>query len=440
MRRKGNVRRVSESREGVERMIAWAVDSLIAVTLLMLVVLAVRRPVAQLFGAEWAYALWLLPLLRLILPPLPFAGGGILSVIPPDAAFIPAAGGSAASPPSSGGSGQWVPLLALWAGGAAAFIVWQLVSYRRFLAALGSGMRPAVLPSFGGIPVIESDAAVGPLAVGILKRRIVVPPLFEYRYTPAEQELALSHELVHHRRGDIVWNSAGLLVLALNWFNPVAYVAFRAFRADQELACDAAIARRSPDQRHDYASALIKSASRPGQIAACPLNSADQLKRRLKMMKTHGTSKIRRLSGAATLAALLVTALGLSAPGFAQEQEQQKDETAVQEVIIKRVGKDGKDVIINGKTLDELRAKCASGNREESDVTSGDEKNKLRTRVIICSDDKHADSAERREKLAEALDKARARLSNHESLSEKGRAQAAEALEREIARLRSQGR
>ena len=154
---------VANSRQGVERMIAWAIESLIAVTLLMLLVLAARSPVARLFGAEWAYALWLLPLLRLILPPLPFAGGGILFVIPPDAAFIPAVGESAASPSSLGGSGQWVPLLALWAGGAAAFIIWQLISYRNFLAGLGSSMRPAAIPTFGGIPVIESDAAVGRL-------------------------------------------------------------------------------------------------------------------------------------------------------------------------------------------------------------------------------------------------------------------------------------
>jgi beta-lactamase regulating signal transducer with metallopeptidase domain len=65
-------------------MIARAVESLIAVTLLMLLVLAVRRPVVSLFGAEWASALWLLPLLRLILTPLSFAGGGILCAIPRD--------------------------------------------------------------------------------------------------------------------------------------------------------------------------------------------------------------------------------------------------------------------------------------------------------------------------------------------------------------------
>ena len=155
------------------------------------------------------------------------------------------------------------------------------------------------------------------------------------------------------------------------------------------------------------------------------------------MMKTHRASKIRSLSGAATLAIFLATGLGLSAPGLAQEQEQQRKETATENVIIKRFGKDGQRV--NGKRLAELMAKCQSEPKAESDVSSGEGKDKFRTRVIICGD-KQATSAEDREKLAEALEKARAGLSEHDTLSEKGRAQAAEALEREIARLRSKDR
>ena len=89
----------------------------------------------------------------------------------------------------------------------------------------------------------------GPLALGVLDRRIVVPGRFLQRYNPGERRLALEHELVHHRRGDIWWNLAALLVLALNWFNPVAWLAFRAFRSDQELACDAAVARAAPIRR-----------------------------------------------------------------------------------------------------------------------------------------------------------------------------------------------
>ena len=157
-------------------------------------------------------------------------------------------------------------------------------------------------------------------------------------------------------------------------------------------------------------------------------------------MKMHRTSKVRRLSGAATLTALMVTGLGLSAPGFAQEQEQQKDEIVRQEVIVKRVAKDGKGKIVDGKRLAELMAKCQSENKAESDVTSGDGTDKFRTRVIICGGDKHSNNPATREALAKALDEARGRLGEHEALSEKGKSQAIEALEREIARLRSQGR
>lgn len=105
-------------------MIGWAAEALLAVTLLLLLVLALRKPVASLFGAQWAYALWLVPAIRLILPPLPFESN--ISLVSPTGGLIPAAGVMAAPLPSSDGSGQWVPImLALWAGGAAAFMIWQ---------------------------------------------------------------------------------------------------------------------------------------------------------------------------------------------------------------------------------------------------------------------------------------------------------------------------
>ena len=143
-----------------------------------------------------------------------------------------------------------------------------------------------------------------------------MPADFESRYSPEEQLLALDHEAIHHRRLDLWWNHLGLFVLALNWFNPVAWLAFRAFRADQELACDAAVAARADtDSRHDYARALVKSASRPGLIAACPLNHADQLKRRLKMMKFHKPGRLRMLGGGAAIATLGGLSLAFGSAG-----------------------------------------------------------------------------------------------------------------------------
>ncbi len=414
-------------------MIGWALETFAAVNLLILIVLLARRPVAGLCGAGWAYALWLLPLVRIVLPPLPLPEAELSSFLS-STALIPAAADTAASLPSSGGPGQWVPLmLALWAGGAVAFLLWQLAAYRDFLASVSASLRSSYPPAYHGLPVLESRGVDGPVAIGLLDPRILVPMDFLSRYTPAEQRLALAQERVHHRRGDLWWNSLALLVLGFNWFNPLAWIAFRAFRADQELACDAAVARAAgPSERHDYAQALVKSASRPGLIAACPLNHADQLKRRLKMMNQHRSSRLRSLAGSAALLSLLAAGLGFSAPTYAQE-EQAKERKMIKDVIIERIGKDGRKGILNGKSLAEFQAECGAGEKAESDVSSGDGEHRFRTRVIICGE---GDTPENRQKLAAALDKARAELGAHERLTPEQRARAAEALAREVERLR----
>jgi beta-lactamase regulating signal transducer with metallopeptidase domain len=298
-------------------MTSWLAANMVWASAAMLLVMAVRQPFARLFGAGPADALWLIPALRLVMPPLPSFAPDLPAIVPAETLVV-WVGDTAAPLPPDGGPGQWGPwLLALWAGGAAVFLAWQWLGYRRFLTELSLSSRS--VGAHRGLPLIESEAVQGPVALGLLDRRIIVPADFESRYSPEERRLALDHEAVHHRRGDIWWNHLGLFILALNWFNPVAWLAFRAFRADQELACDARVtALESPDARHDYARALIKSASRPGLIAACPLNHADQLKRRLKMMKTHRASRLRLLGGAAAVTLLAGAGLALGSPGFAQ--------------------------------------------------------------------------------------------------------------------------
>jgi beta-lactamase regulating signal transducer with metallopeptidase domain len=291
-------------------MIAWLIETLIAVTLLMAMVLLLRGAVARTFGAGWAYALWAVPALRLVLRPLPQLAPDLH--LPPVMLFIPTAAEMAAPLPAEAGPGQWVPfMLAMWAGGAVIFLVLQWLGYRAFLGRIRETSRPARPARFGGIRTWISNAVDGPLALGVIERRIVLPGDFSRRYNPVERRLALEHELVHHKRGDIWWNLVAMTVLAIFWFNPVAWLAFRAFRSDQELACDAAVARTaSIDERCDYARALVKSASRPGLIAACALNPAGELKRRLKMMRNHRSSPLRSTGGVVALAAF-------AAAGFA---------------------------------------------------------------------------------------------------------------------------
>jgi beta-lactamase regulating signal transducer with metallopeptidase domain len=295
----------------------WLLETFVAVSLLIVAVLLLRRPVARLFGAGWAYSLWLIPALRIVLPPLP----RLSESLPPVVIFIPATGGTAPLP-AEAGSGQWMPLLlATWAGGAVIFLILQWLAYRAFVRQLDGTSRRARPPLYGGIATFVSHIVDGPLALGLLKRRIVVPADFSRRFGPGQRRLAMEHELTHHRRGDLWCNVAAILVLAVNWFNPLAWIAFRAFRTDQELACDAAVAARaSAEERLDYALALVKSAARPGLIAACSMNGGGELKRRLRMLRSHRPSRLRSAGGGTALAVLTVAGLSLAAATRAPEQ------------------------------------------------------------------------------------------------------------------------
>ena len=422
---------------------SWLAANLVWASATMLLVLAVRRPVARLFGAGAAYALWLLPAARLLLPPLPAFDSAVVELIPPIDTVV--ALDAAASASAAGAAVPWLQGLALlWAIGVGAFLVWQWLGYRRFLTGLSLTSRS--VGGHEGLPLIESTVVQGPIALGLLDRRIVVPADFSRRYSPDEQRLALRHEAIHHRRGDIWCNLAALLVLALNWFNPIAWIAFRAFREDQELACDAAVAAaEAPPAREDYARALIKSASRPGLIAACPLNHVDQLKRRLRMMKDHRTSRLRVLGGAAAITLLAGISASFGSAGLAHPHPEGDSKQQRRERIIimdhkgdsstaeRRAHRERmREFVIrrgeNGEV--ELPEACSEGERLV-DSSEGEDNN--RTRIVMCTRGE-ADAGTRLERLQ----RARERLSTMEALDDEHRARVLATIDREIARLRGQ--
>ncbi|VXC76572.1 M56 family metallopeptidase [Sphingomonas sp. AX6] len=304
-------------------MIAWAIETLVATTLLMLLVLAIRNPVRRAFGPNVAYALWLLPVLRMVMPPLP--------ATVPDHGIAPLSDASQqmlyyvveplAETPAVYITGEGVPwaliLLTGWAIGAGGFIAYHLISHRRFCANVRRQARATDWMADGRVEVIESDVAHGPLAFGIFRKTVAFPRDFAERYDDVERDLALAHELGHHARGDLIANWVALVMLGLHWFNPVAWKAFRAFRADQEMACDALVlSGREPSLRHAYGLAIVKSAHGGAVSAACHLHTINDLKGRLKMMlDNQKRSRGRVLGGTAATAAIGFVALGLTASG-----------------------------------------------------------------------------------------------------------------------------
>ncbi len=320
-------------------MIVWAFETLLASTILMLLVLAIRKPVRRAFGPTIAYALWALPLLRMLMPPLP-ADWREAAPAPLAAAseiivyHVAEPLGIASSEAAAAGTGTTIGvwLLALWVIGSIGFIGYHLVAHDRFTRRVRRLARSIRRVANGKVEVIETDAATGPLAFGVLRKYVAFPRDFAERYDPLERDLALAHELGHHARGDLIANWAALVVLGVHWFNPVAWRAYRAFRADQELACDALVlAGRAAGLRHAYGRAIVKSAHGGAVSAACHLHTINELKGRLKMLNLHEKkSRTRLLAGAGALGALTLGSLGITASGtHAAERVRTSVETAV---------------------------------------------------------------------------------------------------------------
>lgn len=329
-------------------MTGWLVETLAATTLLMVAVLALRGPVRRAFGPSVAYALWALPLLRMLLPPLPgdWQPSGLVSAllaplvksavvgIPGSEQLSPAVTGSAPvsvdvimidapmqaalapTTAASGGPSMLLMLLTLWMVGMLAFLVYQLVSYRRFCTRIERQARRRQRVADDRVELIETDAAAGPLAFGIWRKVVAFPSDFAERYDEDERELALTHELTHHARGDLIANWAALVVLGIHWFNPIAWRAFRAFRADQEMACDhRVLAGKGAAFAHAYGRAIVKSAHGGAISAACHLHTINELKGRLRMLSTNRKSRSRVLAGSVGVLALGIGSLVVTASG-----------------------------------------------------------------------------------------------------------------------------
>lgn len=304
-------------------MSVWLAETLIATTLLMALVMMLRRPVARWLGAGAAYLLWALPLARMVMPALPCdidpsplhlavdqAGLPDLLTVPPTAPVVTTAQGF-----------PWLEAgLSLWFVGMIAFLAVQAVGYTRFRRHMLDGATS--IGEEGRIRIITSPHASGPLAFGVWRPYIVLPADFALRYDAQEQDMAIAHERAHHERGDLAANMVALLLLAVHWCNPVAWIAYRAYRADQETACDARVlSLYGRDQAHAYGRAILKAAGGRQFAGACHLTRITTLKGRLKMLSNHDISLQRISWGMAAVAFVTAAGLALTASGSRAAQQ-----------------------------------------------------------------------------------------------------------------------
>lgn len=212
------------------------IHSLTCITAAIVLVLALRLPVARAFGIKAAYRLWSL---------IPIGALASLLPAPPQSVAIPVLFLSRSISSTPGVATQAIPAdrltlysLVIWSAGALIFSLVQILRQRAFNRRLNTA---------------------GPCVVGIFPPRVVLPENFERRYTPAERRLILAHEYMHIARREPHVNLLVAVVRSVLWFHPLVHLAARYLRIDQELACDADVmAAHGKDSVH-YARAVLKS-------------------------------------------------------------------------------------------------------------------------------------------------------------------------------------
>ena len=155
----------------------------------------------------------------------------------------------------------WVPLAAaVWLLGAAALLFYTVFSWLRLRRQLAGALRLEE-------NIYESEAVSSPFVFGLLRPRIYLPRGLSEK----DRAQVLAHERAHIRRCDHWWKPLGFLLLAVYWFHPLFWLAYRFFCRDIELACDERVIRGlDREERADYSQALL-DCSVGHYMAACPL-------------------------------------------------------------------------------------------------------------------------------------------------------------------------
>ena len=128
-------------------------------------------------------------------------------------------------------------MLTIWAIGVVLFVVTSTVKYFRYrhLTLHKSKLIDSMDCKDCKIPIVVSSAAHTPMLIGLIKPKIVLPDM---NFSNEELSVVLAHEMVHHKRKDLLVKLLMLAANAVHWFNPVVYALNKQLGIACELSCD----------------------------------------------------------------------------------------------------------------------------------------------------------------------------------------------------------
>ncbi|MDE7262539.1 MAG: M56 family metallopeptidase, partial [Oscillospiraceae bacterium] len=329
-------------------------------SLLILVVLLLRTTMGNRISAGLRYGLWLVVLVRLLVPgaflalwvtvpqlptwtPPEAMQEESIYVLPVNISPLETSGvhvfedGKLGDPNSFGyprltGDGERVvryagkisPLELLrwvWIAGAAAMGAVLVIANLRFSVRLRR-VRKLLEGTSAPIPVYVAAGLPSPCLLGLLRPAVYVTE--EAAADPAMLRHVLAHELTHYNHLDHMWSILRGVALAVHWWNPLVWLAVVCSRRDGELACDEGALKRLGDgERTAYGEtllALVTARSKPGDLL-CFATTMTGGKRSLKERIQRIAKRPRQLVSAMVVVIVIASLSVLVAFGQAKEEE-----------------------------------------------------------------------------------------------------------------------
>lgn len=148
----------------------------------------------------------------------------------------------------------------VWIAGMAGFLGYFLVSLKRLRHHTKRAVlaREKIKTPWGERCVYECDHMASPFVMGVAHPVIYIPCGLKN----PERKLILWHESYHVYRKDYLIKLFSFCLLAVYWFHPLVWLAWKGMCKDMEMSCDEAVLQRLQEpERQDYGRTLLAFAS-----------------------------------------------------------------------------------------------------------------------------------------------------------------------------------
>lgn len=334
-------------------------------SILILVIIGIRYFGWKTFKRQWLYYLWIVALLRLIIPLAPefslaniilnnFSLSGTIvvgdnvtglyqdNVVIGNGSMV--IGSQSVKLPDFGDPVNavfkstlnafrfiWEYFWIVWLSVALICLAYRLTTYYNFARYVRVGSQtvdnPELLDLLADvgeelkikrpIELLVNPLIASPLLLGVRKPSIIIP---NEHLEHSELRYIFMHEVMHYKRKDMLYIWLTQLIICVHWFNPLVYLMNSFIQRDRELACDEAIVSLlSDNERFGYGDTLLNSLAVSGaykeRSASLSLHeNAAALKERLQMIAANKSpGKSSWYGFIVTVIAVTVLGLGLGA-------------------------------------------------------------------------------------------------------------------------------